>query len=114
MRKRLPLDIGRLQQAYLAAGAVSVFLVLLIGCDGVFDKSAPVLVTTSILYKQVVRGRYGPSYILKVRSWRPGRATEDLAVNAWTYRSTSTERPVVVEVHRGLFGLPWYNRVLAQ
>src|SRR6267154_6568314 len=36
--------------------------------------------------KQGVRGKSGPSYTLRVRSWRAGRATEDLGVEARTYR----------------------------
>lgn len=111
VRKRLPVDLVRLQRTYLAAGAVSVLLALLVTCNGAFDKSPAIPVNTSIVRKQVVRGRYGLTYTLKVRSWRPGRSTEELNVNARTYRSTSLEKGIVVEVHRGGFGVPWYSGV---
>jgi hypothetical protein len=39
LRKRLTLDAGRLQRAYLYAGAVTIFLALFIACNGALDKS---------------------------------------------------------------------------
>jgi hypothetical protein len=38
MRKRLTVDIDRIQRAYLSAGAVSVFLAILMACNGALDK----------------------------------------------------------------------------
>jgi predicted RNA-binding Zn-ribbon protein involved in translation (DUF1610 family) len=111
VRKRLGLDLGRLQKAYLAAGGISTFLALLVACNGAFDRSAATELRTSVIRKQAMRGRSGPSYTLKVRSWRGGRATEDLAVNARVYRDASVEKPVVVEMHGGAFGLPWYGAI---
>jgi len=108
-RKRLVVDVVRIQRAYLSGGALSIFLALLMGCNGAFDHSSATSVRTSLVYKQVVRGKSGPSYTLRVLSWRPCRATEDLGVNGCTYRSASTEKGVVVEMHRGAFGLPWYS-----
>ena len=113
-RKRLALDASRIKRAYLSAGAVSVFLALLMICNGAFDRSPATPVRTSLLYKQVVRGKSGPSYTLRVRSWRPGRATEDLGVNGRTYRSASTQKGIVVEMHLGRFGLPWYSAVFSE
>lgn len=113
-RKRLHLDLGRLQQAYLVAGGISVFLALLVACNGALDHSVATQVRTSLVHKQFVRGKSGPSYTLKVRSWRSGRSTEDLAVSAWTYRRAAPEKAVVVEMHSGAFGMPWYSRVLAE
>jgi hypothetical protein len=114
-RKRLPLDFGRLQRAYLYAGAVTVFLALLIACNGALDQSPVKPVRATVVRKQVTLGRYGrPSYTLSVRSWRTGRATEDFDVNGRTYRNTSLEKAVVVEVHRGRFGLPWCSGVLSE
>jgi hypothetical protein len=114
VRKRLGLDLDRLRRAYLCAGAVAVFLALLMACNGAFDKSAATPVGTSVVYKQVVWGKSGPSYTVRVRSWRAERATEDLGVNARTYRSVSAEKGVVVEMHRGVFGLAWYSGVYSE
>ncbi len=113
-RKRLTQDAGRLQRAYLYAGAVTIFLALFIACNGALDKSPVTPVRTTIVSKRITRGRYGAaSYTLTVSSWRPGRATEAFGVDGRTYRATSTQKLVVVEMHRGLFGLPWYSGVLS-
>jgi hypothetical protein len=113
-RKRLALDVGRIRRAYLSAGAVSIFLALLMACNGAFDHSPATPVHTSLLYKQAVRGRSGTSYTLRVRSWRPGRETEDLGVSGRAYRSASTQKGIVLEMHRGVFGLPWYSGVFSE
>jgi len=71
-------------------------------------------VSTSLLRKQVVRGKSGPGYTLRVWSWRAGRATEELSVDARKYRKVSMEKGVVVEMHRGGSGLPWYSGVVSE
>jgi hypothetical protein len=114
VRGRLGVQLADLKRAYLVAGAVSIFLALVIACNGGLDRSAATPVTATIVRKQVVRGRYGPSYAMKVGSWRPGRATESIYVNVGTYRSTSVGKPIVVEMHGGVFGLPWYSGVLTE
>jgi hypothetical protein len=114
-RKRLNLHAGRLQRAYLYAGAMTVFLALLIASNGALDQSPVAPVRTTLVRKQVTVGRYGrPSYTLRVRSWRAGRATEDFNVSGRAYRTTSTENAVVVEIHRGRLGLPWYSGVFSE
>lgn len=114
-RKRLALDAGRLQRAYLYAGAVTVFLALFIAGNGALDDSPATPVRATVLSKQVTVGRYGRlSYTLRVRSWRTGRGTEDFNVGGRTYRTASTEKAVVVEVHRGRLGLPWYSGVFSE
>jgi hypothetical protein len=114
LRKRLTLDAGRLQRAYLYAGGVTIFLALFIACNAVLDKSPVTPVRTAMVSKRITRGRYGAaSYTLTVSAWRPGRATEAFAVDGRTYRAASMQRLVVVEMHRGLFGLPWYSGVLS-
>ena len=113
-RGRLGVNLGRIQRAYVVAGGVSVLLALLIAGNGGLDRSAATPVTTTMIRKQVVRGKSGPSYTLKVKSWRPWRSTESLGVHAETYRSASQEKPIVVEMHRGAFGVPWYSGVFSE
>jgi hypothetical protein len=113
-RGRLGVDLCVVQRAYLVAGVASVLLALLIAGNGWFDRSAATPVMTTMIRKQVVRGRSGPSYTLKVRSWRPGKTTESLGVGAPTYRNASVEKAIVVEMHRGAFGMPWYSGVFSE
>ena len=114
IRKRLLADMERLKQAYIVAAAVTLLIALFIACNGGFDHSAATPVSTALLRKQVVRGKSGPSYTLVVRSWRPGRETEKLGVDERTYYSVSSQKKLVVEVHRGALGLPWYSAVFSE
>ena len=115
LRKRLTLDAGRLQRAYLYAGGVTIFLALFIAGNGALDDSPATPVRATVLSKQVTVGRYGRlSYTLRLRSWRTGGGTEDFNVGGRTYRTASTEKAVVVEVHRGRLGLPWYSGVFSE
>ena len=113
-RKRLALDVRRIQRAYLSGGALNIFLALLMAGNGALDNSPATAVRTMVLSKQAVSGRYSTSYTVRARSWRPGRATEELGVSGRTYRSFSPEKGIVVEMHPGRFGLPWYSGVYSE
>jgi len=105
----------KINQALVKYCAVTVFLALFIAGNGALDQSPVTPVRTTLISKQVTVGRYGRlSYTLRVRSWRAGRATEDFNVSGRTYRTTSTEKAVVVEIHRGRLGLPWYSGVFSE
>ena len=114
MLKRLAVDVGRIQRAYLSAGALSIFLAIFMAGNGALDNSPSTAMRATVLSEQAVRGKSGTNYTVKVRSWRPGRATEQLGVNGRTYRSVSTGKGVEVEMHRGFFGLPWYSGVYSE
>ena len=114
VRKRLAQDLERLQKAYFYAGVVNVFLAVVLAGNGGLDKSPTTPVHTTVLRKQVTRGRSGPSYTVAVPSWRPGKSTEVLSVNAQEFRSVSVGKGAIVEMHRGAFGLPWYSGVFSE
>jgi len=114
MRKRLTVDIDRIQRAYLSAGVVSVFLAILMACNGALDNSPTTATHTTVISAQAVRGRSGTNYTVKAQSWRPGRTTEELGVSGRTYRSVSVKKGIVVEMHVGRFGLPWYSGVYSE
>jgi|SRR5579859_3512171 len=114
IRKRLALDFDRIRSGYLYCGAVSIFVALLMVGNGAFDHSADVVVRTALVHKQAVHGKSGTSYMLRVRSWRAGRATEDLGVNARTYESVSREKGILVRMHPGRCGWPWYSGVFSE
>jgi hypothetical protein len=114
VRRRLAVDLVRLRRTYLITGGASIFLALLVAANGALDRSAAVPVRTAIVGKQVVRGRYGPSYTLKVRSWRVGRNTDSLGVDGRIYGSSLIGETAVVEMHRGVFGLAWYGGVAVE
>jgi hypothetical protein len=110
-RKRLASDVDRLKSAYLYFGAAMVFLALLIAGNGAFDSSPVRLVRSSILRKSITSGRHSTTHHFFVTSWRPGRSTEDLPVAVRLYVQASVGQAITVEVHNGLFGLPWYGQI---
>lgn len=114
VRKRLPLDVNRLKSAYQYCGAAMVSLALTIAGNGVLDMSPVKLVKTSILRKSVTSGRHSSTHHFFVTSWRPGRSTEDLAVVIPLYVRASIGQSITVEVHSGLFGLPWYGQIVLE
>ncbi len=113
-RKSLALDVNRLKAAYLYCGAAVVLLALVIAGNGALDNSPVRVVNSSILQKTVSHGRYSTSHHLHVASWQQGRSTEDFSVGIPLYVRASIGQTITVEVHNGLFGLPWYGKIVLE
>lgn len=111
VRKLLALDVDRLKKVYLYFGAALLLLAFTIAGNGGLDSSPARLVRSSILRKNITSGRHSTTHHLHVTSWRPGRSTEDLAVTVPLYVRASVGQAVTIEVHQGLFGLPWYGHI---
>jgi hypothetical protein len=114
LRKCLPLDVDRLKKAYLYCAAAVVLLALLIAGNGALDISPARIVKSSILRKNISTGRHSTTHHFFVTSWRPGRSTEDLTVGSPLYVRASVGQAITVEVHNGLFGLPWYGKIVLE
>jgi hypothetical protein len=111
MRKRLVLDADRLKKAYLYCGALVIFLALLIAVNGALDMSPVTVVKSAIVRKSISSGRYSTTHHFHVASWRPGKNTENLTVGIPLYVRASVGQSVAIEMHNGLFGLPWYGHI---
>jgi len=113
---------GRSGRAWLSrifAGAAGAALILLAGgiyANGALDARPPTTFNTVVSGKVTSsinsRRRSKPTLVLRVKSWRPGRAEERLYVDEETYHYAQMGSPVSVEVHSGFLGLTWYDRVL--
>jgi hypothetical protein len=114
VRKRLALDVDRLKRTYLYCGAAVIFLALLISANGALDSSPVRLVHSSIVRRNITSGRHSTTHHLHVASWRPGKSTEDLAVPIPLYARASVGQAIIVEVHNGLFNLPWYGKIVLE
>ena len=114
VRKRLASDVNRLKSTYFYGGAAVVLLALVIAGNGALDSSPVRLVRSSILRKSITSGRHSTTHHFFVTSWRPGRSTEDLAVAVPLYVRGSIGQAITVEVHSGLFGLPWYGEIVLE
>jgi hypothetical protein len=111
VRKRLSEDVGRLRTVYVCASFSLLLLSLLVFVNGWQDRSPLSAVRATVIQKTSTRGRGGTSYYVIVTSWRPGRSVEELTVGARTYNNVAVGKPVTVGVHKGAFGLPWYEYV---
>ena len=113
VRRGLPYNIVWFRRVFVysvsALVTMNVFLVL----NSLADRSPVLRIRTSVVRKDFsYGGKYGPYYSLVVSSWRPGRDREKLLRVDWnTYRTMFVGEEVVVEVHPGLFRLPWYGRI---
>jgi hypothetical protein len=111
VRKRLSEDVDWLRTVYVGASLALLLLSLLVLVNGWQDKSSRSVVRATVIQKISSRGRGGTSYSIIVSSWRPGRSVEELRVGVWTYNNAVVGKPVTVGVHKGAFGLPWYEYV---
>ena len=111
VRKRLAANIGLLRRVYSYCGAVLIGLAASLGLNGWLDRAPVQFVRTSIIQKHVTRGRSSVTHVLDVSSWRRGRDEEHLQVSSAQYRSAESGQQVVIEVHGGRFGLPWYGSI---
>jgi len=111
VRNRLGEDVGRLRTAYVCASFALLLLSLLVLVNGWQDRSPRSAVRATVIQKTYSRGRGGTSYSVIVSSWRPGRSVEELRVGVRTYNNVVVGKPITVGVHKGAFGLPWYEYV---
>ena len=111
--RRLAPNVERLRRVYLCSGAVLVGIAFVLGLNGLVDRAPARLIRTSIVGKYVSRGK-STSYHVVVSSWRPGQNEEKFRVSSAKYQSMYIGEPVVVEVHPGLFALPWYGPISPQ
>ena len=111
VRKRLSEDVGRLRTVYVCASFALLLLSLLGFVNGWQDKSPLSAVRATVIQKSSTRSKGGTSYYVTVSSWRPGRSVEELRVGSRTYNNVVVGKPVTVGVHKGVFGLPWYEYV---
>ena len=110
--KRLAADVNRLKTAYWCCSAGVMLIALVFAMNGALDWKRPTVVRSRVIQIRVTHGRYYSSTNhLVLASWRPGRATEDVSVGDALYSRATVGQQVSLEVHPGLFGLPWYNRV---
>jgi hypothetical protein len=66
---------------------------------------------TEVFKKVVLNGRYGRQYRLFVYSWRPGRSMEEFNVVQQVFDRSRVGKTLIVEVHPGFLGLPWYGKI---
>jgi hypothetical protein len=111
VRKRLSEDIDRLRKVYVYSSLALMLLALLPLLNGWLDRAPGSPVRTTVIQKTFSRRGSATRHSLTVSSWRPGRTVEELVVGTRTYNNALVGKTITVEVHKGFFGLPWYEDV---
>jgi hypothetical protein len=93
---------------WVAFAPLCVAAVLL--ANGALDHS-PIESHPGVVTQKLVSRGKSNSYYLETPSWRSGRSFEKLQVSYRVYTQFQINDPIVVEVHRGAFGIPWLGAV---
>ena len=95
---------------YVSSSVALLLLATLLFLNGCLDRSSPNEVRTTVIRKAVIRGK-STQYNLTLSSWRPGRSIENFNVALNVFERASVGKAVTVEVHKGLFGMPWHGKI---
>lgn len=112
MLSRVPIG-ERVTPTYLVIGLYPWVLSALLLANGLFDHSAE----TTHHAQAISSSGATPIYILRVQSWRPGRASETLYFHRTYFgvahpgdqRYLQAGDPVTVGVRSGALGIPWVS-----
>jgi hypothetical protein len=105
---------GNWRLRYVCSGFALILLGGLLFLNGGLDQSSQHVVQTTILAKTALSGRNGRQYDLAVSSWRPRRDVEHFNVTETIFKQAVVGKSVIVAVHDGFFGLPWYHNISLQ
>jgi len=112
IRKRAAGNLELLKRVFSWLAGILLGLVFFVLINGALDGHPTAKESSVVVRKSASHGRGGAHYTVTVNpSWRPGRSTEKLAVSGETFRAVHLGESVVVEVHAGALGLPWFSSV---
>jgi hypothetical protein len=95
-----------LKRIYFGFLPLPWILSALLFVNGRLDTGAPLIQTTSVVGKFRMPGALRTQRLI-VRSWRDGRRFERVMVTRDDYDRFQVGDAVVVQVERGLVGIPW-------
>jgi hypothetical protein len=94
------------------AALAMICAVAIIIANHFLDRTPATEIQAYVLAKGYHSGKGGPSFTLTVGpSWRVGRDSESLDVGRDVFSRANVGNAVSIDVHPGLFHLPWYNNV---
>lgn len=65
----------------------------------------------AVVTQKIKNSGRSPSYYLEFDSWRPNKTIEKLHVSSDVYWRFNVGDPAIVEVHRGVFEIPWVSGI---
>jgi hypothetical protein len=78
-----------------------------------FDSSSPQYYKTSIIQKEISKGRSTTYYII-VTSWHDAEKIEKVTINSEEYNLTSIGDEIAIAEMKGFFGTPWYFPIVQE
>jgi len=102
-----------IKKFYTRVGSVLVAVALLLFANCALDAKPPARFEVRIVSKHSQSGsRGGETYYLTVAPpWRSGKTNEEIQVSLTDYVAYRVGETVVIEVHGGLFHVPWYGAI---
>jgi hypothetical protein len=106
---RLPSYLKWLWPLMILCVASELVISLGVFLNGRLDNTAPQTITATIRKKSIIPGKSNV-YELTVDSWRQDRDTERFDVSKSFFDTHNVGGTLSVPVHRGRFGVPWYEK----
>jgi len=107
-------QVELIKKFYVRVGSVLVVVALLLFANCALDAKPPARFEARITSKHSQSGTRagGESYYFTLApSWRRGKTDEDIQVSPSLYATYRVGETVVLEVHGGLFHIPWYGPI---
>jgi len=106
-------QVELIKKFYVRVGSVLVAAALLLFANCALDAKPPKRFEVRVVSKySSSRPRGADGYYLTVApSWRSGKTEEDIPVSLSDYVIYRNGQTVVIEVHGGLFHIPWYGAI---
>ena len=112
VRKRAAANLELLKRVFAWSVGILLGLVFFLLINGALDGHPAAVESSVVVRKSASHGRGGTHYTVTVSpSWRPGRSNEKLPVSGEAYSAVHMGKSVVIEVHAGALGLPWFSSV---
>jgi hypothetical protein len=105
------LHVALVKKLYQTAAAALTVLTILLIVNGALDRNPAQQLKVTVAGKHMSSGRSTSDSLDLAPSWRAGHSVERLNVSRDTYLSVRTGSPAHLSVHRGVFGLSWYNDI---
>ncbi len=109
--ERRPWNFVVTKAVFRLSAVLMIVLLMLLFANRAFDRSPARQVYAVVMLKSFSSGRFSNDFLTVAPSWRPGRTQEELIVSGPTFSSVYEGEPVTITVHKGLFGLSWYDHV---
>jgi hypothetical protein len=91
---------------------VVVLCAIVLFANGALDYSVPVERRSVVIQRWVAHGKGGStSYHLKIEALDPTKSDVSITVPGYIYGQARDDSPITMELHRGVFSIPWIGTI---